>query len=281
MGRTSILAAFATTFILGAYAQDPQLATSGFFGSVAPQLGPAPRLDGSVPLPAPVPLPKAVQAVPAIDTSNIVAVISAYNTYYNVAQPAMAFTGSVAGCNPGTVSTGYQEWFITRLNFVRAMAGVPGNMVNDTTKNAQEQAAALIMNANDTLTHAPTSNMTCYTQAGYNGASTSNIAIYSAGYDPLGLYMSDPGQGNEMAGHRRWILDSAHASFAVGATTNGGQETNALYAFGTGGSAAAPNGIPWPPRGYVPMALFPDNSFGSARWSFGLPNADFTNANVT
>src|SRR5688572_7489574 len=104
-------------------------------------LGPAPRLD---PNKAPLTFSataKAVVPVPSIDTSSRAAVRTAYNTYYNIAQPALGFTGSTAGCNPGSISVAFQEWTISRINFLRAMAGVSGNTTLDSGFNAQEQAA--------------------------------------------------------------------------------------------------------------------------------------------
>ncbi|MBK7660285.1 MAG: hypothetical protein IPJ28_14645 [Betaproteobacteria bacterium] len=240
-------------------------------------LAPAPWLDPEAPAPvAPYAGPKAVIAVPAIDTSNLAAVVAAYNVYYNVAMPAVGFTGSTAGCNPGAISLAFQEWTISRINYLRAMAGVPGNTTLNGAINGQEQAAALIMAANGTLTHSPASNMLCYTAAGAAGAGSSNLAL--GGFtDSIPLYMSDPGSGNEIAGHRRWILHSRKSSFGLG-QASGGTNANALEVFNSGAAAPSlPNGIPWPPRGYVPLAIFP----ASLRWSFGLPGANFAAANVT
>src|SRR5262249_52804834 len=154
----------------------------------------------------------------------------------------------------------------------RAMAGVPGNTTLDTTKNANEQAAALIMTANNTLTHSPTAGMLCYSAAGATGAGSSNIALGAT--DSLPLYMDDFGTGNEPAGHRRWILHSAKNSFGMGEDTDG-TPGSALYTFQVGSAVSVPNGIPWPPRGYVPLPLFPDVYTTTQRWSFGLPNANF------
>ncbi len=280
MKGTSLLAAVAAFAVLTLHAQQGP----GPFDALAPQLGPAPWRDPSLPPPPPRALPKATIAVPAIDTTNQGAVIAAYNTYFNVSAPPLGFTGSVSACNPGAISVAYQNWMMARLNFLRAMAGVAGNVALDTSLNAQEQAAALIMSANGTLTHFPASTMTCWTQAGYNGASSSNLAELNQYFpDPVPLYMADYGTGNQIAGHRRWILNSPQTSFAIGQVTGGAVfDANALYVFGFTGTGSAPNGIPWPPRGYVPMSLIPF-AFGSdsPRWSFGLPGADFTNATVT
>jgi hypothetical protein len=243
------------------------------------QLGPAPRVDADGPLPPqPSFVPKAVQSVPAINTFDRNAVVVAYNTYYNVAMPAVGWTGSNAGCNPGAINLAFQEWTITRVNYLRAMAGVAGNTTLDTTLNAQEQAAALIMSANNTLNHDPPSSLLCWTQSGHDGAASSNLALGSFS-DAISLYMSDPGNGNQVAGHRRWVLHSRKARFGMGQTNS----ANALYTFDFGvAQPSLPSGIPWPPRGYVPMALFPTPFGGEGqRWSFGLPNASFASATVT
>jgi hypothetical protein len=243
------------------------------------QLGPAPRVDPAGPLPQQAPyLPKAVQSVPAIDTFDRAAVVSAYNTYYNVAKPAVGWTGTNSPCNAGSINLAFQEWSITRVNYLRAMAGVAGNTALDTTLNAQEQAAALIMSANNTLNHYPPNTLACWTQAGYDGAGSSNLALGSFS-DAIMLYMSDPGSGNQIAGHRRWILHSRKSRFGFGQTNN----ANALYTFDFGvPQPSLPNGIPWPPRGYVPLALFPVPFGGEGqRWSFGFPNAGFGTATVT
>jgi hypothetical protein len=248
------------------------------------RLGPAPRVDPEGPLPPQslAPLPKAVASVPAIDTFDRAAVVAAYNTYYNVTMPAVGFTGSTAGCNPGAISLAFQEWTVTRINFLRAMAGVPGNTTLDTSLNAQEQAAALIMAANSTLTHDPDPGMLCYSAQGDTGAGSSNLAYGTGLTDALPLYMSDPGTGNEAAGHRRWILHSRKARFGLGNANGSPYNANALYTFDFGGSSSGTSGIPWPPRGYVPTALFPSPFPGEGqRWSFGLPNANFGAANVT
>jgi hypothetical protein len=234
-------------------------------------LGPAPWLDPNraPPLAEPSFLPKAVVPVAALDTSSKLLVRSAYKTYYDLSMPALGWTGSIAGCLPGTISLAWQEWFVSRINFVRAMAGVSGNTVIDSTQNTLEQAAAHLMAANNQLSHFPPNTWTCWTQTGYDGAGQSNLAL---GYsDALVGYMSD--DGTPSAGHRRWILHTAKGKFSIGQANS----ANALYAFDFTGSSSATQGIPWPPRGYVPIQLFP----GSGYWSFGYAGASFGSASVT
>jgi uncharacterized repeat protein (TIGR01451 family) len=266
--------ALATLSALAALAQQT-VAPTGEDPNV--RLFPAPYLDPATPASPPLAGPKAVAIVPAIDTSNMAAVAAAYNTYYNVAMPAVGFTGSTSTCVPGSVSLAFQEWTISRINFLRAMAGVSGNTTLNSSLDAQQQAAALIMSANNTLNHFPASNLTCWTQAGADGAGTSNLSLGVT--DSVQIYMSEPGNGNQPVGHRRWLLDSRKNSFGHGQVTDG-PNTNALYAFQRGSVVPVPNGIPWPPRGYVPLALFPTQFTSVQRWSFGLPGASFASANV-
>ena len=220
----------------------------------------------------------APQSVPAIDTSNVNAVVGAYNTYYNQPMPALNATGTYVGCVPGTISSAFQDWSITRINFLRAMAGVPGNTTLDSSLNAQEQAAALIQAATGTLNHSPAPTDACYTSAGATGSGQSNLA--GGVTDAIPLFMDDG--GNTSVGHRRWILHSAKNSFGLGVIPDGLNfpPFTALYVFQSGSAVSVPSGIPWPPRGYVPLQIFPDQYTSTQLWSFGLPNADFSAATV-
>lgn len=244
-----------------------------------PQLGPAPRADPSQPQAAPpsavlVEPGEAAATVPAIDTSNRAAVAAAYSAYWNVAMPSLNWTGSVAGCQPGTVSMGFLEWMMTRINFARAMAGLPGSTTLDVGLSApQQQATSLLMYANGTITHSPSPGMTCYSSAAAAGAGSSNLAYGSM--DAVSLYMDD--LGNPDAGHRRWILDSKKNTFAIGQVGT----YNAMYVFDMSATRQVPNGIPWPPRGYVPLDLMPGLESNEQYWSFGYPGGDFSAATVT
>jgi hypothetical protein len=274
--RGTLVLFIASTF---AFAMQPAVvsaAPDNFF------LAPAPRMDPNLPpiIRAQAAQPKAVVSTPAINTGSRAAVKAAYNTYYNLPMPAMSWTGSIAGCVPGTISSAFQEWTISRMNFLRAMAGASGNTTLDTSLNAQQQATALIMAANNTITHSPTPVMTCYSASGAAGANSSNLE-YGVD-DSLQIYMSDP--GTNFVGHRRWILYSAKGISGLGQATGPSGSYSALSVFdGSGSSPLAGNGIPWPPRGYVPLDLFPSLFTGGAGqlWSFGLPGADFSAANVS
>ncbi|MBM4354190.1 MAG: CAP domain-containing protein [Deltaproteobacteria bacterium] len=100
---------------------------------------------------------------------------------------------------------------MARVNEIRAMVGIPP-VVYDATHDNQVQQAALVMAANASLSHTPPKNWWCWTQAAYDGASTSNLhlgmntdgslASPAAVVDALAIDMNV-----ESLGHRRWILD--------------------------------------------------------------------------
>ena len=82
--------------------------------------------------------------------------------YANAPVPSIQWDGNLQNCDPGTIDQGFQDATLVRLNFFRAMAGVPGEITFSAESNAKAQAAALMMNVNHALSHDPPSNWTCY-----------------------------------------------------------------------------------------------------------------------
>jgi hypothetical protein len=249
------------------------------------ELGPAPQLNASSYV-AMVPGPYAPATV-VIDPQNRSQVAGAYQTVYlpQAAVPS-AWNGNIGACSPGTTSTAYRQATIDRVNFYRALAGLPGNItLLGGTDAADTQAAALIFSANQNLSHDPPSSWICWTQAGHDGAGNSNIALgygnnAAAGTGAVDLYMDDLGTNNTAVGHRRWVLYPPQAQMDSGSIPYNPQwAANALWVFaGWGSRPPTPNGVTWPSRGYVPWQLLPAQS---NRWSFSWPNAHFAGATVT
>jgi VCBS repeat protein len=249
----------------------------------------APWLDPSRPeLWAPQLQTKAVTILTPLATGSKVAAKSHYTNYYAPAMPAMGWTGSIASCTPGTISLAFKEWTISRANYFRAISGLPGNVALDTnaTTEAQQQSAALLYSANQALSHSPTNPpfTACagVISAAATAAGSSNISLAfgSSTYDDVvPRYMDDGGTGNELAGHRRWILYPPQVSFAVGSTPTGASwGGNALKVIGSFGSRpATPNGVAWPPAGFVPTQVLP----ASNRWSYSYNGASFAGATVS
>lgn len=222
-----------------------------------------------------VPVPKAAPTREAI--------VELFNAVYTPSGAvALQWTGSVPGCIAGTTNAEHQHATIDRVNYYRALVGLPPVTLLAGTAEAQSQAAALMMSANNALSHAPPMNWLCYSADGAAGASNSNIALGASGPRAIDLYMSDPGAGNAAAGHRRWILFPPRAAIATGDIAGGvvpPRPANSLFVFGpTTSRPATPNGIAWPPAGFVPYQNLPATS---NRWSFSYPNANFSSATVT
>lgn len=261
-------------------------AVSSTWAQATVELAPAPRLDAEE-LTALTrfdqpPAPGSVSFDPADRNS----VALAYQNIYLAQNLPSGWSGNVAGCNPGTTSSAYHQATIDRVNYFRVQAGLPGNVtLFGGSQPAGTQAAALIFSAQHQLSHAPPSNWTCWTQAGQEAAGKSNIALgfgsdSAAGPNAVVMYMDDPGSGNGMAGHRRWLPYPPQAQMASGSIPYNPQwAANALWVLGPFGTRPpTPAGVAWPPRGYVPWQLLPQ---GSNRWSFSWNGANFSAASVS
>ena len=196
-----------------------------------------------------------------------------YNTnYLGSAVSDPGWTGSTVTCNAGTLPQTTHDKVIKRINYFRRMVGLNDNTTLDPSKYGMYQDAALMMKANNALNHTPPDTWTCYTQNGYTGASTSNLALGAHASNAVTLFINDPGASNTSVGHRRWILHSAKTQFSYGSTNS----SMSLGVIGVaGGNTKIPAFIAYPPNGYIPQTLtFP-------RWSFGIAGANFSAATVT
>ena len=204
------------------------------------------------------------------------AVIRSWEAEFDRTEPAIEWTGDVGACNGGTTSSAYQLSILQRANWLRRMAGVP-DVTYRADLNAQQQAGALISRANQALTHYPDSTLKCFTQAGYDSNSHSNLHLGVYGAAAMDGYVYDPGDNNKAVGHRWWLLHPGLKSITSGdiPTWPG---ANALHIFDVNWqSTTSRDGfVAWPPPGYVPSAtVYP-------RWSFTtFGNENFSNASVT
>lgn len=194
----------------------------------------------------------------------------------------MNFTGDVNGCFPGMTDQAYRSGILQRINYYRGLARLMP-VAEDSTLDQYAQAAALLMAANRTLNHYPTSDWTCYNPLGADGAGGSNLSAGAIGVSAIDGYMNDGGSNNAEVGHRRWILLPEQLTMGVGdvpadpAQSRAGY--SALYVFGPTGARLPTDlkGVAWPPAGEVPYHTLPS----SKRWSFSQLAADFSRAAVT
>ncbi|MGH9340027.1 MAG: CAP domain-containing protein [Acidobacteriota bacterium] len=212
-----------------------------------------------------------------VDTQDRSAVREFFQTVYKASNNVdPGFTGNVDACRPGRVSAAFLEAILRRVNFFRAMAGVPAAVVLGEELNDKAQQAALMMAAEEELSHFPGEDFACFTPGGAEAAASSNI-----GFDSRGLlaglidnYIQDSGTNNTAVGHRRWILFPPQEEMGFGGVLDAnGSGWDALWVFNFGTTPTQRSS--WPPPGFVPSQVVFD------RWSFSFPDADFTNATVT
>jgi len=193
----------------------------------------------------------------------------------------MNTSANVCTCTPGTNATAFQEAVLRRINWYRAMAGVPASVTLNAGEGTNDQQAAVMMSRNNSLNHFPPNTWTCFTGPGANAASNSNLALGADGADSITLYIQDPGSANTAVGHRRCLLYPQTQVMGTGdvPAANGFSAANATWVFDAnlyGPRPATRQGyVAWPPEGFVPyQVVFP-------QWSFGLSNADFSAATVS
>ncbi len=195
------------------------------------------------------------------------------NTFAAPATVDPEWNGNVEAENAGVLGADYLAAIIARVNDYRWMAGLPGGVTLDSTENASAQQAALMMAANDELSHSPSPDWLDYSPPGADGAAHSDLTLGASGVTAIDLYMTDPGSGNTFVGHRRWVLYPPTQTMGVGDIPS---ESNALYVVQPD-AAPAPSvtAVAWPPAGFVPAPLMPE------RWSLQSDaGADFSNATV-
>lgn len=234
----------------------------------------------------------------SVNTASRNDVLSFYQNIYQASEnyaTAINLTYSVETCAEGTLPAAYTTLMQRRVNYFRALAGVPATIsMNNastvvttgdpyaasaaTTKTLAAQKAALILSRNNTLTHQPPTNLSCFTSAGGNGCYFGNIAYGVYGPPALDAYMRED-VNNQEAGHRRWILYDSATNFATGDIPRSGSypATNTLYISQRSVELASvsPAFIAWPTSGFFPW------QHATTYWSLSYPGGNFTNATIT
>lgn len=213
----------------------------------------------------------------AVNVWNRAAVNASYWSNYaaGLAVPT-GFTGDESTCRAGSTSATSQYATLRAINYVRSLAGLYPVGLN-ATLNARSQLTALMMSANRTLSHYPSTSWRCYTATGAANAAVSNIALAYPSLNSasvVGMYMSEPGSSNVAVGHRRWLMNPFTTQVGTGATNT----ANAITVIGPS-SYYRPNPawVSWPTAGYFPNSLEP-----SGRWSLSTGNKrlNFSRASV-
>jgi len=215
-------------------------------------------------------------------------VLAFYNLYYLASEgygDRLGWTGSVGTGVPGTTTALFKEDVRRRINFYRALTGMPADIVFGTNESAMDQEAALMFSANNQISHTPPSSWTYYTTNAASASGSSNIAIGYYGPGAVDAYMCDTGANNKPVGHRRWLLysqqqtmgtgDVPNSTVTISGTTTQYYCANAIWIMDPIKPSPLLKAVTWPNAGYSPVPLL------SPRWSISYPGADFSAATVT
>ncbi len=224
--------------------------------------------------------PGAVEGFQIDDAGNRAEVLSFYNCVYSASEgyaADMKWKGKVSSGKEGTTSEAFKDDVRRRINFYRALMGLPADIVFDPAKCAKDQKAAMMFSRNKAIMHDPPMSWKFYSQDAADAAAASNIALGVYGPGAVDVYMRDDGTGNEPVGHRRWLGYSRAQSMGTGDVPESGsyRSANAIWVLSDFKAAPAPQAVAWPSSGYFPLPLVP------ARWSISYPGADFSGATVT
>jgi len=188
------------------------------------------------------------------------------------------WSGSVDTCMAGDISADGRANALRMFNLVRWLADLPA-VVTEDERNQQAQACALMMTANEALSHDPPADWLCYTELGKKGASTSNISS-GPGVSSVLSYMVDDGNLTTF-GHRRIILANDLGPIGLGSAGKGG--SSCMQNIGGTGKATKP-WMAWPPPGAFPMQAYSDQykrSLDNTGWSIQSKSIDLSAAQVT
>ena len=187
------------------------------------------------------------------------------------------WSGATASCTAGDMSADARANALRLVNLYRWLAALPP-VTTDPAHDAEDMACALMMRANNMISHMPPTTWLCYTAAGADGASNSNVSSGPA-VSSVDLYMTDPGNPTTI-GHRRWLLSNSLGPIGIGGT----DRSSCLWTLTGTGKAGKP-WMAWPPAGIVPVqAVFAGGTKGGADttgWTVESDSINLANAQVT
>ncbi|MCT9979457.1 CAP domain-containing protein [Acinetobacter sp. I-MWF] len=154
---------------------------------------------------------------------------------------SMSDAPDINNCYAGKLSAKFRNEFLNELNTVRALHGLP-SITYDYAREDEMMQTALILAANNILTHYPESNTNCYSDIGALGARTSNLEMGVR----ANMYDNPPADTirslihdyfNVMAnnvGHRFWMLNPFLQKSAYGSVNAPSfRDTRFPYVVGT------------------------------------------------
>jgi hypothetical protein len=251
----------------------------------------------------------------AVDTLNRDEVVAFWHAVHQASegyQTRVGWTGTFPN-DPGTTSAAFVGDVERRINYFRAMSGVPASVrVNSGSqvvikgadrfkpapnlmKSAACQSAAMMLVASydpkigtvSGMSHDPDPGVPKWSPAAWNAAANSNLAFGTFGPGSINEYVVEEllaktvtSEWNVLVGHRRWLLTSDSTDFASGDYPGESAfhpPTNVLYVVQRSEEVAPLPESPfvsYPPKGFFPSSL------NGRFWSLSRKGADFSAATV-
>lgn len=153
----------------------------------------------------------------------------------------MSETPDINTCYAGKLSNKFRQEFLNEYNTVRALHGLP-SISYDYAREDEMMQTALILAANNILTHYPETTTNCYTSIGAVGARTSNLEMgvrqnmydYSPAESIRNMTNDNLNVVANSVGHRRWILNPFQQKSAYGSVNAPSLKDNRFpYVVGT------------------------------------------------
>ncbi|MEZ4318452.1 MAG: hypothetical protein R3F61_13150 [Myxococcota bacterium] len=175
---------------------------------------------------------------PTVDATSVCEAFTALD------RTEVVWSGDSDTCDPGTADG--VERASDLFDLARVMVGLEPVPL-DPAASVAAQECALLLHANDALSHEPPSDWACWTEARADAAESSLLAS-----GPLVLaapgFLVDPGNEDTL-GHRRWILSNRVQAFGFG-STDAYSCISLVEEAEEGRQWTA-----WPPPGPVPRAM--------------------------
>ncbi|MDN8336369.1 CAP domain-containing protein [Acinetobacter baumannii] len=215
---------------------------------------------------------------------------------------SMSDAPNINNCYAGKLSAKFRNEFLNEINTVRALHGLP-SITYDYAHEDEMMQTALILAANNILTHYPESNTNCYSDIGAVGAKTSSLemgvrqnkydyspaeSITNRVHDKLNLFAGD-------VGHRLWMLNPFLQKSAYGSVNAPSfKDTRFPYVVGTSykvvypfdNPTTAPLGViaypyhNYPAKYYMAGSILSISVLTDQKNFFANRNVDYAKANV-
>lgn len=168
----------------------------------------------------------------------------------------------------GSLKTQALQDGLNAINYVRTIAGLPGDVVLDGQLTEKAQTGAFVLEKLDQFSHTPVNDGTVSDslfRIGYGATSTSNIGYNYFRLDDFNLScMQDEDNGNiPMVGHRRWILSPNMKKTGMGLC---GRRSVIQVFDRSRNPAVYPDYVAWPAAGPFPSHLI----YSLTPWSISL-----------